>query len=809
MSSFLTIAMLSFVAVAGPAAESAVPGQASAKAPNKDINGDTLPAGAIARIGTARLKCQGPLGFSPDGKRLVSIERGSAFHWDSSTGALIRRVKAAGDLDWHREHAMQTALSKDTTTAAFGTLKSIHLWHTGSGQQRLAIPWNLEDSTPGLGLALSADGGLLAATADVWTVRNPDVRSFPILLWNARTGRRRCVLAGDSQFARLSFTRDSRTLLAIDDQAVIAWEVASGRERFRVQAPKDEMLASAEVSADGKLLAVCSAPANGDGGCSLSVHDMANGKLLPLRQREPAKIGAAAFSPDGRALAFFQAGPSGGEGLLIYDRVSGQRLCWIPSPGRRYIRGLVFAPDGKTLAGWPYGSKQIHLWDLTAGREVAPPPGHDEAVTALIFLNHGSSLLARDGNGVVKLWNARTGALLAEETKHAVAIASTLDRKTVGSLEYSDHMRLWDAETGKILRDIDVNPNRDRKEWPPRLLFDGLALASSGRALLTVATPRDDFPGPPSSVMFAWDTPTGKLTNTWKSIRDHIALFSPDGRLAVSRTGVVRQAATGKEVCHLRPEHQAEDSHSLEGGFADAAAFSRDGRLLAAIDLQWEKRPNSAPRAHYIGQVWELATRQLVFAVDVPEDVASHVVFSNDGRILMSGGSAGMILWDTATGQRILQYRGSYSGVTSIGLSLDGNRLATGFDDTTALVWDVSRTTFKEEGKTSATEPKAPGDLNALWRELASTEARRGQAAVWALVGWDRSAAWLGDQLRALSAAEQPAGRLREIRALQALEAIATPEAVDVLKRLAKGAPGGRLTLDAKESLERALAGAK
>jgi hypothetical protein len=63
--------------------------------------------------------------------------------------------------------------------------------------------------------------------------------------------------------------------------------------------------------------------------------------------------------------------------------------------------------------------------------------------------------------------------------------------------------------------------------------------------------------------------------------------------------------------------------------------------------------------------------------------------------------------------------------------------------------------------------------------------------------------------LAALRSEPAPAKRLREIRALQVLEAIATPQAIEVLKRLAKGAPGNRLTQDAQESLERALAGAK
>jgi hypothetical protein len=57
---------------------------------------------------------------------------------------------------------------------------------------------------------------------------------------------------------------------------------------------------------------------------------------------------------------------------------------------------------------------------------------------------------------------------------------------------------------------------------------------------------------------------------------------------------------------------------------------------------------------------------------------------------------------------------------------------------------------------------------------------------------------------RVLDQLDEPTPKvLRTIRAVEVLEHIATPAARDLLAELAKGAPGARLTVEAKASLER------
>src|SRR5262249_31315342 len=78
-----------------------------------DALGDPLPAGAVARLGSARLKSGSyieALAFSPDGRRLacwagyISSHKGQLTLWEVATGRLERRVEVSkaevGVLRW-------------------------------------------------------------------------------------------------------------------------------------------------------------------------------------------------------------------------------------------------------------------------------------------------------------------------------------------------------------------------------------------------------------------------------------------------------------------------------------------------------------------------------------------------------------------------------------------------------------------------------------------------------------------------------------------------------------------------------------
>ncbi|WP_431929656.1 protein kinase domain-containing protein [Nonomuraea jabiensis] len=220
-----------------------------------------------------------------------------------------------------------------------------------------------------------------------------------LTLWDTATGR---PLAAPIRWrgtgAAMAFSRDGRRLAFVEGETAHVIQVPSGAavQQFRIATKGANGVDAVAFSPDGRTLAL--SPWGVGGGLPVELHDLErgtsrtatvpgagqlafrpDGRLLvagmtprlidPLRVagRPPAPgagqlVGAFAFSPDGRRVAF-----SGPDRITVWDGDVATRLASFPAVPDSDVAQLAWSPDGRTLAAYE-GGDRVRLWDVPHNR---------------------------------------------------------------------------------------------------------------------------------------------------------------------------------------------------------------------------------------------------------------------------------------------------------------------------------------------------------------------------------------------------------------------------------------------------------
>ena len=569
--------------------------------------------------------------FSPDGKRLATGSMdGTARIWDAATHTNIATLKVSDHAAW------SVAFTPDGKALMTADTEGVQFWNADSWQVITNFPGKLaalsRDGTllatadsspfawepagavtlwdwrtgqrlrrfdlPGRALALSPDGSRLAVAGE----------KTGIHIFDAGSGKRLRSFATEKPVWSLNFSPDGRRLASAGwSSEVSLWNPADDSPPQKISGHRLNVW-SAVFSPDGATIVTTGSDQ------TLRLWDAATLQPKNVLRGHQSEVWCAAFSPDGQQLvtggkdqnvmlwptdapARREALPHANEMRPIFSP-DGTRLITVnPNSGwtsalwtvdaRKLVaptlangqRVVGFSPDGQQVVAFDGDEDALEFW---------PPEGGEPERRVLLegvskerrqFIFRGMSpeqefFFATDKTGLIRIWNAATGRLVATlkgpEPPIRNAVLGPKGRQFAVSVERENFTRLYDGESR---REVRLAGHRD--------FVSGLAFSPDGATLAT---------GSMDGTIRLWDTVTGRET---AALPGHMqettdVAFSPDGRTLASLS-----QNESLKLWHLPTLREVFTEEFPHAGMA--LQFSSDGRRLAVVTDEQKLRLLEVP----------------------------------------------------------------------------------------------------------------------------------------------------------------------------------------------------------------------
>jgi RNA polymerase sigma factor (sigma-70 family) len=726
----------------------------------KDVHGDPLPPGALARLGTVRQRApDSHLAVTADGKEIVTVSGDlTVRRFDVRTGELraVRQLPGSA-MPW-----FPTWLSPHGTfalTIGIGGSNEPHLDLYDLVQGKLRQTLSVSDSIL-LGVAFSTDERRVAV-ADT----SPDRKTFRVLIWDLETSKSRVVWSEKKDKApqylepAVALSPDGRRLVAYHlDRILRCWEVESGKLLW--QAEEKKRRAFLVFSADSRIVYTRSDIEKTPGVTTIiiDIHDAATGKLLERKKPPKEAQVPIGSSPDGRFVAF----QTMTEEVVLWEPGSEKIAFRFPRPPYRrddpFLFGytpnrlpsnVAFTPDSK---GFIRRAGSLQRWDLSTGKPVYTDTedwGHTEDVTRLIFSPNGRLLASSSKDRTVRLWDVPTARPVHAFSKNrSNHLAFTPDGRfllTVPYILFDKYvLKATDVTSGRLERGFKIAA--DHLEFATGVEGKELRVSADGKKIMILNWKGED------SVLTVWNAATGECL-----AHKHIpagrdgrgSLLTPDGQSVLTFDGKTQSARllavdTGapRWQLELAPPHNRQRT-----AYECDLALSPDGRLMAASLFNFNGA--SSRMKHESICLGDMTTGRQLRKLSVEGPTLFD--FSADNRLFAVAGADRIRLCETATWKevgsipvpnRVARPR-DHACASSLAFAPDGRTLATGHADGTILLWDA---TLRGSGRGG---PLTAAQREALWADLIGADAVRAHAAVWRLADDPQpSVSFLKERLR-------------------------------------------------------------
>ena len=486
-----------------------------------------------------------------------------------------------------------------------------------------------------------------------------------------------------------SFTQNF-TFIATESPSPTLWDLRTGQQ---VDAPPLRSLSpitTVTLSPDGQRLSVYD-PSLGE-----RVYDTTTWQEL-FQKLGSDFCCSLDFSPDSRWILTSQTD----DWTKIWDATTGSLLYTFPFAGT--VGSAAVSPDDKLLV--TSSDQKIIVWDIASGQQVQQfaPPGDGLIVPR--FSPDDTHLLAMGYSGKSYLWNLTPGTEWVSMVNgdpinfgptifnQHVSLAYSPDGKRLITTNQDESAILWNPTTGQRLQTL-TGPGQ--RNWIAALSPDGKRVvvggncsdvkvldANTGAEIQTISLgsgwPMSAAWSPdgtqiaictqgPDNAILLWNSTTDQQRVLKVQSALTTIVFSPDG---------TRIAAGGNFTGGIWDVGSAQEVLALNGGLTriNDLVFSPDGKRLV-----------SAGYKHDV-QIWNAATGDLLQTLSSHTEAVTGVAYSPDGSQIASSSFDGTVrLWDAQTGKLLLTLDGAAQGVGAVAFSPDGTRLAAeNYDGTTRV----------------------------------------------------------------------------------------------------------------------------
>lgn len=304
---------------------------------------------------------------------------------------------------------------------------------------------------------------------------------------------------------------------------------------------------------------------------------------------------------------------------------------------------------------------------------------------ALMDQNHARVIETTTGRELTRI-GPRNSTFLAVTFSPDGRLLASVDRFNEALAQVSIKVTLWDATTGKMKLTLPVIDH----DW--RRVADDLSFAPDGQLLASNI----------GGIARLWNVTTGSEERRFlppvepAGIEAERALLSPDGKwMAVCFRSAKEQPNDIVRLWHTESGEQKAFATEIYSDWR----FSADSRLLALTAIADKGKPSERS----VVEIWDVAATKRLKVIEPPREWrgANTVALSPDSKVLAIGGYKKFGVFSLDTTELLVSETHHRSGffqdselpnqLSHVEFSPDGNLLLTGGNDGTVKLWRIVR----------------------------------------------------------------------------------------------------------------------